>query len=80
MGNMKRVEKLARTNKEIINYSKPSFIAGFKEGYKQAKSELFTEEEVLSAIGLSRSCDRYGHVEYEPNEIVDILREGDYNV
>ena len=76
---MERVEKLARTNKEIINYSKPSFIAGFVEGYEEAKYQMFTEEEVLLAVGLARSCDRYGYVEYEelePEEIVAILREG----
>ena len=76
MKNTERVEKLARTNKEIINYSKPSFIAGFVEGYEEAKYDMFTEEEVLLAIEIARSCDRYGYVEYEPEEIVSILREG----
>ena len=112
MGNMKRVEKLARTNKEIINYSKPSFIAGFVEGYKQAKYEEVLEpityidkddgkeyavvsfkdyqdlrvveeekKELLEEVsGLIRDYYKSKTIEFKLDDILEVLKKGDFDV
>jgi len=56
-------------------YNEYDIWKAYQAGYNEAKSTLYTEEQVREAIDMARSQSGYASYEYNENEIIQSLKK-----